>query len=335
MLNDSFISRDVISYLQNYLQRHQLLFPEYQSKLAALEPKKQMSFEHWWSLLEELSTLHPIPALGLDIGKTVKVQDSGVLGYLFRTSSNIGEGLGSFIRFQRLIYAGSLASIEQASQKRICISWNPDFGYSSQLSDELLLAAMVNITREITAPLKFDLAEVCFTQVIDPKYIYIYEDYFACPIKIGQKKLTISFNQDTLNQAIEHQDQTLHQLLGKQAETLLSELPENDRFLSELTEILIKSLHEGLSDAASVAKKLKLSDRSLHRKLKDKNRIYRDILRDTRKSMASSYLSDEKLTIVEIALLLGYSEQSTFTRAFKTWFGKSPLAYKKLNIQPS
>jgi len=329
MLNDSFISRDVISYLQNYLQRQQLSFPNYQKKLTALQPKKQMSFEQWWRLLDELSTLHPLPALGLDIGKTVKVKDSGVLGYLFRTSSTVAEGLACFIRFQRLIYAGSLASFTQTDQQTVSVSWNPDHGYSSQLSDEFLLSAMVNITREITSPQTLNLAEVCFTQALEPQHIDIYENYFDCPIKINQQKLTISFHQSTLAQEIVHHDEALHSLLGKQAEIQLTELPESDLFLSELTDMLIKSLHEGSADASSVAKKLNISDRSLHRKLKQKKRIYRDILKDTRKLMATNYLGDEKLTLVEIALLLGYSEQSTFTRAFHTWFGYSPLAYKK------
>ena len=78
-----------------------------------------------------------------------------------------------------------------------------------------------------------------------------------------------------------------------------------------------------------VAKKLNMSARTLHRKLKDKGRVYRDILRDVRKSMAIKYLDDAKLTLIEISYLLGYSEQSTFTRAFSNWFGKSPLRYRK------
>ena len=106
-------------------------------------------------------------------------------------------------------------------------------------------------------------------------------------------------------------------------------LPESDDFLVRLRDTVIRCLHEGFSDAKSVAFELNLSERTLHRRLKMKNRVYRDILKEIRKSMAVNYLSDPVLTLPEVALLLGYSEQSTFSRAFKAWYGLPPLKYQK------
>ena len=111
MLNDFFITRDVISYLQQYLARNDLNFPAFSAKLESLALKQNMSFEQWWQLLDELETLHSTPALGLAIGKNIQVQDCGVLGYLFKTSRNLGDALKCFNRFQRLIYAGSVATL--------------------------------------------------------------------------------------------------------------------------------------------------------------------------------------------------------------------------------
>ena len=329
MLNDFFITRDVIGFVQNFLKNNQISLPAYQHKLDELALKQQMSFKQWWDLLDELNAELDTPTLGLDIGRSVHVEHCGVLGYLFRTSRNLSEALQCFKRFQRLIYAGSHADIEIRNTEVVTLIWQPDFGYSSQLSDELLLSAMINISREIVKPHELNIVNVSFTQGIHDKNRPIYENFFACPVQSKQEKLSLSFRISDLNLPILHEDQTLHSLLGKQAEELLNHLPEDDVFIVELRDTIIRCLHEGQSDAAVVASQLNISLRTLHRRLKDKNRIYRDVLKDIRKSMALSYLSDSKLTLAEVALMLGYSEQSTFSRAFSTWYGKAPLQYKR------
>jgi len=331
ILNDFFITRDVIGYLQNYIRLKKLNLPVFEQKLLDISLKQNMSYEQWWTLLDEFQKQHAIPALGIEIGKEVNVGDCGVLGYLFRTSRNLGEALNCFNRFQGLIYAGSQAHLEQQRQGSISLVWNPDFGYSSQISDELLVAAMINITREIIAPSPLSLSKVSFTQPINSTDLAIYEQYFKCVVLSNQKKLSISFNSNDLLIPIPHEDKTLNSLLGIQAEALLKQLPQSDIFLAELRDTIIRCLHEGNADVKNVAKQFNMSTRTLHRRLKDKNRVYREIVKDIRKSMALTYLGDPKLTLSEIALMLGYSEQSTFTRAFASWYGMAPLRYRRAN----
>lgn len=329
MLNDFFITRDVLSYLQEFINRNELLLPEFQKQLDAYAIKQHMSFEQWWKLLEELESIYPIKALGLSIGRNIQVQDCGVLGYLFKTSRNVGDALKCFNRFQGLIYAGSEAQLEFLTDDTVRLIWEPDYGYSSQTSDALLIAAMVNIVRELIQPNKLNLRCINFTQDIPLEEFVIYEDFFGCEIKQHQAKLSLTFDKADLLCPIPHVDPTLNNILGKQAENLLAHLPENDDFLVRLRDHLLRCLHEGRTDAVLVAKEMGLSERTLHRRLKNKNRVYRDILKEIRKSMSVNYLSDPKLTLPEVALLLGYSEQSTFSRAFKNWYGISPLKYQK------
>jgi AraC-like DNA-binding protein len=80
-----------------------------------------------------------------------------------------------------------------------------------------------------------------------------------------------------------------------------------------------------------VAQKFHISSRTLHRKLESRNLVFREVLKETRKQLVIEYLKEGHLRLAEIALLLGYSEQSAFNRAFSEWFGVSPREYKKLN----
>lgn len=329
MLNDFFITRDVLDYLSLYLQNTGKQFPEFNQEIEHFRLKQNMSYEQWWALLDRLAQLDNTPALGLEIGKRISVKDCGVLGYLFKTSRNIGDALKCFKRFQGLIYAGSQADLMVLDEHSVSLVWEPDFGYSSQISDALLLSAMINIVRELVYPEQLNLSCVSFTQGIPEAELERYEAFFQCQVKERQAKLSLSFSRYDLAINIPHVDSTLHHILGQQAEELLKHLPETDDFLVRLRDTLIRCLHEGFSDARIVAKQMGMSERSLHRRLKNKHRLYRDVLKEIRKSMAIRYLSEPKLTLPEIALLLGYSEQSTFSRAFKDWYGLAPLQYKK------
>ncbi len=331
MLNDYLITRDVITYLNKYITQSNSAthLSPFIKEIEAFKHRQNVSYEQWWGLLEHLSSLDNTPALGITIGSSISVQDCGVLGYLFKTSRNIDDALKCFKRYQALIYAGSKAELVFKDKSIVSLIWPPDLGYSSQLSDSLLLSAMVKILRELVAPASFTLSEVCFTQAIPYAEIPLYCAFFGCDVKQCQPILSLSFDSTLLETHIPHQDTTLHAILGQQAEELLKHIPETDNFMVTLRDTIMRSLHEGFSEANCVAKKMGLSERTLHRRLHEKHRLYRDVLKEIRKSMAIKYLGEAKLTLAEIALLLGYSEQSTFTRAFKTWHGLSPLQYRK------
>ena len=74
----------------------------------------------------------------------------------------------------------------------------------------------------------------------------------------------------------------------------------------------------------AIAEKLFLTPRTLHRRLKEESTSFRLIVNTARRDLAERYLREERMTITEIAFLLGYSDAKTFHRAFKRWTGHSP-----------
>jgi AraC-like DNA-binding protein len=329
MLNDFLITRDVIGFMQHFIASKGLRFPVFEGQLVELRQRQTVSYEQWWNLLEQLRSLHPVPALGLEIGRTVRIEDCGVLGYLFQTSRNLSEALSCFQRFQRLIYAGSLAHIERPSDQVLSVVWNPEQGYSSQDSDALLLTAMLAVSRQITHNPQLKPVRIEFTQPVAIDQQAAYQAYFGCDIRFCCPRLSISLAIADLLEPIPKSDQFLHQLLGQQAEFLLEKMPQHDVFMAALRDAFLRCLHDGHPEAASVAAEMQVSVRSLHRELAKRHRVFRDVLRDVRKSMAQCYLADESLSLTDIAMLLGYSEQSAFCRAFSSWFACSPLRWRQ------
>ena len=71
-----------------------------------------------------------------------------------------------------------------------------------------------------------------------------------------------------------------------------------------------------------------MSNRTLQRKLKDEGTSFMDLLQDTRLQLARKYLRQPSRSVVETAYMLGFSEPSTFSRAFKRWTGLAPAEYR-------
>jgi AraC-like DNA-binding protein len=91
---------------------------------------------------------------------------------------------------------------------------------------------------------------------------------------------------------------------------------------------IIRNLSTGQVRLASIADELKLSPRTLQRKLSEAGATFQQVLDQARFALAKDYLRQPQLSLVDIAFLLGYQEQSAFNHAFREWAGVNPGAYR-------
>ena len=75
-----------------------------------------------------------------------------------------------------------------------------------------------------------------------------------------------------------------------------------------------------------------MSTRTLHRRLEEHGRSFRDVISEVRRVRAEAYLRTPAISLAEVAFLLGYSEQSTFQHAFKRWVGVTPGEFRARNL---
>ncbi len=325
-LNDLFISHDAIGILKSYLKEEGVSLPEFQRQLDGMANKGAISFEAWWALLDELDCLLEQPILGTRIGARVTPKQSGILGYLTQTSASMLDALRCFERFQRLIYEGNTAQIDW--QGEVCtLTWNISHGHSTQISDEVVFSSLLSVMRYCLQDPSASLLSVAFSGApMGPANLY--QEYYGCEVQFNQLNISMSVDSKYLLMPFESSDPGLHSLLFEQA---LNKLPKESverDFVGDLHQATVRALHEGQPTAAHIASKLHMSSRTLHRRLDGLGYVFRDFLKAIRKKMAQEYLDDEHFTLSEIALLLGYSEQSAFSRAFADWFDMSPSEYK-------
>ena len=115
-------------------------------------------------------------------------------------------------------------------------------------------------------------------------------------------------------------------------DALLALLREATTFRARVEEQILKELHKGPVPRESVARDLAVSERTLHRRLKDEGYTYAEVYDGVRDKLAREYLTVKKVTVAEVAFLLGFSETSAFVRAFRRWTGLSPSDFRQTLI---
>lgn len=121
----------------------------------------------------------------------------------------------------------------------------------------------------------------------------------------------------------------MYRQLTDQAERYLRSVYNQDDIAAELKRKLADLMARGEANADAACRALKLSRRTLQRRLQAEKTSFQKVLQEVRAVLAVNYLSDARLKSLEIAMLLGYSNISTFTTAFKSWYSLPPAEYRQ------
>ncbi len=327
LLANLHVAGDLAGLLLDYLQEQGIDDAPLLRRLQQYAPNSRMTFQEWWNLLEAIQQRLPDHAVGLELGLSIRPIHLGLLGYLTLSCDTVADALQRFERYQRLLHEGDHAhAIAQDDQ--VCMRWSSDFGPSSRLSDEVLVVGMLRFVRMMTGRGDLVPSRVRFNFPA-PENLARYEELFHCPVEFECPFTELRFPLAYFSLPVTNSDPGLKNLLERQAEALLAVMPTSEDFEQALQQAIIKAIQNGEPTLETVARTLALSPRTLHRRLADKKLVFKGLLQQTRLQLARQYLDEQHLTLSEIALLLGYSEQSAFTRAFRQWTGKTPLQYQR------
>lgn len=313
--------------LTDWLERESLPAPALRARVLAHAPDDAVPLPIWNQLLADAAALRPAdPTLGLQIGAGVQPRHVGVLGYLALACDNLGEALTTYQRCERLFYGLDLADVAVQDGK-VDLSW-PRGTASAPLADEVAIAALMTfLRRQIDAPLV--LCRIGFLHAAPAEGGQAYEAFFDCPVDFGDTRTRVRFPASHLAIAMPHRDPGLRALLDQQASAMLAALPQPGDFDRAVQHMLVRMLPDGEMSIDKVARGLHQSTRTLQRRLAERGMTWQQLLDRTREQLARQYLQDSVLSLTEIALLLGYSEHSAFTRSFKRWTGHTPLAWRR------
>lgn len=315
--------------LLDYYQLKQLEVPE---KLLAIQNLERFDFALWRDLLTTLDQQLQRPALGLEIAQLVEAKHLGIIGYLALSSETLGEAFMRYHDYHRLIYDGGLLQLQWQGDY-LSIGWvEVPFHLNTQLTDEIAIALMTEFVKaNVQNPHGVQLYEVHFQHVM-PKNIALYGQYFGCKVRFSQARNQVLMHVSELSRPLKQGDQTLQKLLMQQAKALLEKFPYSTLVDQQLQQAILIGLQKNLFQIKHIAEQMNFSVRQLQRHLQKQGKTYQQCMQEIRCMLAMQYLKDPHLSLQETAMLLGYSEQSAFQRAFKQWTQLTPQQWRQQNM---
>lgn len=281
----------------------------------------------WRTLLERAAGALDDPLLGLKLGRSITPAHLGIIGYVLLACGSLGAALQRLEQYQRLVYdVNPMRTLVQGPG--IVLEWGVELGRPGALVDETAIAALVQMARDLSGR-RFAPDEVGFVNP-PPARLKPYRDWFGCPVRFAQPSTTLRFPARYLALPLRQPDAALLSLLERQAGALLAELPHSDDTEQSVRRCILRLAREGEVSLERVAAELHTTPRTLHRRLEQRGGNFRALREDTRRRLAEDYLRDPRLRLAEIAQLLGYSEQSAFSRSFRRWTGQTPRRWRDL-----
>lgn len=287
-----------------------------------------VALKRWQALLQRARELDPGPkaTFTLRLARGIAPRHFGIVGFAALASSTLAEALQRLERHHRAIYDVNLAQVRPCAEG-LCIEWGVERGRPGALVDETAIAALMQLTREFTGRPVRALA----VDFVNPRPADVrpYEDFFGGPVRFGQPSTRVVLAARDLALPLRGADAALLALLDAQAESLLQEVAAVTGPVAVWRQALVGLIRSGRTQLADLADSLQMSPRSLQRRLADHGHSFQTLLGQTRQQLAEAYLRDASVELAEVALLLGYSEQSAFTRAFRQWTGQAPLQWRR------
>jgi AraC-like DNA-binding protein len=287
------------------------------------------ALELWQALIERTDD----PALQLAAPTTLPFGAYRVIDYLVRVSATVGEGVTRFAEFFGLIADALKLSIESADDGSCLCLATADGGAAPPLYADYVFAALVGRVRMGIRPeLRVRHVDLRRAQPADPGP---YQECFQAPVRFAAAGDRLCFTAAEWASPIEGADAALARVLEEHARILAARLPEAPTdFVSTVRTSVMAALPDS-ADAEHVARALHMSTRTLQRKLADAGTSFREVLDSVRSGLAESYLADTGVSIPEVAFLLGFSDQSSFHRAFHRWTGWAPGRWRRRGRAPT
>lgn len=155
-----------------------------------------------------------------------------------------------------------------------------------------------------------------------------YADLLGCPVTfVGDDEVWVYAAAD-VEAPLTGSIPDVADAMDRIAESYIDSLAEG-AIAQEVREMLLQLLPSGHVDQDKIAARLHRSTSTLQRQLGAEGTSYSDILSSTRRGLAEAYLKNGEYTQAQIAFMVGFSDQSNFSRAFKRWTGLSPGEFKK------
>lgn len=263
------------------------------------------------------------PAVHLRLGDKAAMQNFSEFGYVTRLETDLASVINAHIRIQSLRQNIAQARFDPAARPPYML-WEVDARRCDDLATivEFSVMTYARLSRQVLGepPL---LHAVHFQH--QPQFdIARYENAFGCPVSFGMPQTRMAIAGRQVFRPSPFANRILFDAASQRFEEPVSWLANGKPHLARAYFYLTSEIDKSPPTLDYMAASLGMNERVLRRRLVNEGLGFRELLDRVRQDLCALYLLEGQRAIGEIALLLGYSEISAFTRAYKRWYGVAP-----------
>ena len=269
------------------------------------------------------------PDFGLLSGRVSYMESAQLFLYLASTSQTLLDWLNMLPSVSSLL--GDLGSIRVARHRdHFALEWHPERAPDPKrciVTDGLLSATALEMDGYCLLPVRPERVDFTYPR---PDDLTVLHDTFRAPLYFDQGVSALYYDWKLLDNPQLHVSTRFHDTAVEEFSAYFSDdASAADPFSLSLHTAIRRQLPAGSCSIDSIASDLNVSRRTLQRRLKERGNNFQQLLQRVKSDLAAKYLEDKSLSIIEIALLLGYGDPSSFSAAFKSWNGITPSEFRR------
>ncbi|WPC75762.1 AraC-like transcriptional regulator QhpR [Vibrio porteresiae] len=292
-----------------------------------MQPTSSLTLVSYCEVLEQAAQATGCDHFGLYYGKQFMPQQLGLLGYIGLCSPTVGEAIQNVARcFHWHQHDTFTQWVEQKEAWRFDYQIRHGAIMARRQDAELTMGMIVNLVRQ-AAGLHWAPKEVHFEHPA-PSDWHEHCKVFDAPVYFNQPFNSLVIAKSVLQRPMPSHDPLLLPLMFA-ALSQINSTPTRQSMTEQVSAHIQHQLAQGEPQLEAIALQMGITRMSLQRQLRQEQQSFRQLVEQVRCAMAKQYLQQDQLAITDLGMMLGYSETSAFSRAFRRWFGVSPSRYRR------
>jgi len=272
-------------------------------------------------ILDDLIAVTGDPSFHLVAAEHVLQGDTDAFGYALRACRTAGEAMERCVRYSRLLHDVITSRITVDGENGRWELLVPEGLRYTNEAGEFLIGMMLILFRRHTGA---DLRPRVRLPRVRPADPSVFHRVLSDTIVWEAPLFGTEYPAAWLDMQLPQMDPRLASTLTEFAEGLLARLPATGKFTKKVREHIADELPGGAVSLVRVAERMKLSGRTVRRRLEEEGTSFTLELESVRSELGKSYVERSNRSITEIAFLLGFGSVSAFDKAFRRWHGKAP-----------
>ena len=265
------------------------------------------------------------PAIGLKLGTEAKPQQHDPVGLAALASASFGEAVRQTGRYKQITCPEEILTETKRDEWSIQFRWLEAEEAEPEILVDVCFAWMLSLARlgtgEQLSPLRIELIQ-------RRENVKALERHFGCSIVFNANRNAIVFRASDAGRAFITHNADLLAMLAPQLDEELKRHRGHQSFPEQVRTAIQRKLAGRRPKMQEVARELRISARTLQRRLQESGRSFQQVLEEARHELARHYLASSPLELNETAYLLGYEDASSFGRAFRGWEGVPPALWR-------